>query len=423
MQGMYAHFQDALKDFFKARRNQEALFALAVALLFIAISLFQNRYILARNLTFTGYGYSSNGYGYGYGYSDNVPAVPAGFSCSGASTTSVTCTWTAVTTTMSGTEIIATDFSSYKLYQSSSDFSSTTLCPVSGSGVTTAATVTTQSTATATVSGLTANTRYNFALCAFDTNNNNSPRAAIASGSTNVSTTTSSGGSSGGGSTSPITPITTIAAPSSTATPAAPTSSSVAAEREAQVKQITSEAQTVSATAAEGLAALVGVKRSLATEQSALSLLGKAHLSVTTGTIAFVAYGTPSTVHLGAGERAGVLASFIAAYKTFPQSATQWSDLIKIGNGRWPTMTSSEAEAWAMSQFKKMYLRDANRKNANDDAAVVLMAYGLRQTKGQRNLNTEKAAIKIYKGIFKKAPATAHDWDSVRAIGYSGAKR
>ena len=58
---------------------------------------------------------------------------------------------------------------------------------------------------------------------------------------------------------------------------------------------------------------------------------------------------------------------------------------------------------------------------ANDKAAVNIMAYGLRPA--QRNMNSEKTAILSFKYIFKKTPSTAQDWDEVRAIAYSGAKR
>jgi hypothetical protein len=60
-------------------------------------------------------------------------------------------------------------------------------------------------------------------------------------------------------------------------------------------------------------------------------------------------------------------------------------------------------------------------KHPNDNAAVTVMAYGLRSAR--RNMNSEKSAIFIYKRIFKKAPTEAVDWDAVRAIAYSGAKR
>ena len=57
----------------------------------------------------------------------------------------------------------------------------------------------------------------------------------------------------------------------------------------------------------------------------------------------------------------------------------------------------------------------------HDNAAVTVMAYGLRPA--NRNLNSEKAAIFTFKYIYKKSPATAEEWDVVRAIAYSGAKR
>jgi len=60
-------------------------------------------------------------------------------------------------------------------------------------------------------------------------------------------------------------------------------------------------------------------------------------------------------------------------------------------------------------------------KQANDNAAVNIMAYGLRPA--QRNTASEKIAILSFKYIFKKTPVSAQDWDEVRAISYSGAKR
>jgi hypothetical protein len=58
---------------------------------------------------------------------------------------------------------------------------------------------------------------------------------------------------------------------------------------------------------------------------------------------------------------------------------------------------------------------------ANDNAAVTIMAYGLRNT--VRNTDSEKASIKTFNAIYKKTPVSAIDWDIVRAIAYSGAKR
>jgi hypothetical protein len=92
----------------------------------------------------------------------------------------------------------------------------------------------------------------------------------------------------------------------------------------------------------------------------------------------FIHYGTPTTIPLGAGERAGSIASFNSAFNRLPDSNLDWQDVVKIGNGRWTTQTSAAAEARAKISFKKVYLREPNMKQANDNAAVNIMAYGLR---------------------------------------------
>lgn len=135
----------------------------------------------------------------------------------------------------------------------------------------------------------------------------------------------------------------------------------------------------------------------------------------------FIAYGTANTKKLGEGERAGVLDSYKAAYGKLPTTKSDWTDVLKIANGRFPGQISAAAEAKAKIEFKKIYLRDPNLNNQNDKAAINVMAYGLRPDK--RNTNSEKAAILSFKAIFKKNPVSASDWDKVRAIAYSGAKR
>jgi hypothetical protein len=135
----------------------------------------------------------------------------------------------------------------------------------------------------------------------------------------------------------------------------------------------------------------------------------------------FIEFGTPTTQKLGAGERAGVINSYLAAFGRIPSTDDHWQDVIKIANGRWPAEKSSTAESKASVKFKKIYLKNANMKNANDNAAVTVMSYGLRPV--NRNMNSEKSAILSFKHIYKKAPTTAEDWDIVRAIAYSGAKR
>ena len=124
---------------------------------------------------------------------------------------------------------------------------------------------------------------------------------------------------------------------------------------------------------------------------------------------------------LGASERAGVVSSYKKAFGKVPATEAEWSDAIKIGNGRWPTERSAAAEAQAAAEFKKVYKRTANMQQTNDNVAVTVIAYGLRP--GNRNLNSERAAIKSFKAIYGHTPVSALAWDIVRAIAYSGAKR
>ncbi|MDD5071857.1 MAG: hypothetical protein PHQ42_03940, partial [Patescibacteria group bacterium] len=135
----------------------------------------------------------------------------------------------------------------------------------------------------------------------------------------------------------------------------------------------------------------------------------------------FIAYGTDTTLKLGEGERAGVVNSYKSAFGKLPATETEWSDAIKIANGRWPSETNEQTEGNAEAAFKKIYLRNPDRTNPHDDAAVTVMAYGLRPA--NRNLDSEKAAIRIFRAIYGYSPKNASAWDIVRAIAYSGATR
>jgi hypothetical protein len=135
----------------------------------------------------------------------------------------------------------------------------------------------------------------------------------------------------------------------------------------------------------------------------------------------FIVYGTETTDKLGAGERAGVINSYKAAFGKLPTTQSEWEDAIKIANGRWPGETSQVAEDNAKTEFKKVYLRDADMDNANDNAAVTIIAYGLRPD--IRYLDNERAGIKSFEHVYGYKPISAIDWDIVRAIAYSGAAR
>jgi hypothetical protein len=138
----------------------------------------------------------------------------------------------------------------------------------------------------------------------------------------------------------------------------------------------------------------------------------------------FITYGVDeNTKKLGAGERAAVIHSFKAAFKKLPETEEELADAIKIANGRWPSLKSEEAERQAKEHFKKIYKRIADMDNPHDNAAITIMAYGLRQRAENRNLDNERKAIRIFRHIWKHNPSSTEDWNMVQAIAYSGADR
>lgn len=135
----------------------------------------------------------------------------------------------------------------------------------------------------------------------------------------------------------------------------------------------------------------------------------------------FIAYGTPATQTLGVGERAGVIQSFTEAYGHAPQSDEDWVDVIKIANGRWPSRRNPEREGLAESRFEQIYLRPSSRDQEPDDAAIVIMSYGVRPP--ERNIAQEQSGLPLFTEIFNRMPDSAFDWDTIRAILHSGASR
>lgn len=138
----------------------------------------------------------------------------------------------------------------------------------------------------------------------------------------------------------------------------------------------------------------------------------------------FITYGSDdNTKKLGAGERAAVVYSYKDAYDKLPTTEAELTDVIKIASGRWPSATSADAEAQAKVQFQKIYLRPADMSNAHDNAAVTIMAYGLRQKAINRNLGSEAVGIKTFKSIYSHTPQTTAEWNIMQAVTYSGASR
>lgn len=130
---------------------------------------------------------------------------------------------------------------------------------------------------------------------------------------------------------------------------------------------------------------------------------------------------TPRTFPQLLGYWRESVALFTGMFGHEPSSAKDWEDILKIALGRWPTQRVESLELKAMAIFRQVYLRSADMTDRHDNAAVTIMAYGLRPM--PRNINSEISAVNIYVAIFKRLPQTAQDWSVVRAIAYSGATR
>lgn len=138
----------------------------------------------------------------------------------------------------------------------------------------------------------------------------------------------------------------------------------------------------------------------------------------------FITYGVDeNTQQLGEGERAAVIHSYKSAFDKLPETEDELADAVRIANGRWPSLTSQSAEDKAKQSFRTIYQRDPDMDNPNDNAAVTVMAYGLRQKATNRNLDSERTGIQIFKDIFGHTPATTDEWNIMQAITYSGATR
>lgn len=158
--------------------------------------------------------------------------------------------------------------------------------------------------------------------------------------------------------------------------------------------------------------------------RSLLSDLGQVLDDIKQALNDFITYGVDeNTQSLGAGERAAVIYSYKSAFDKLPETEDELADAIRIANGRWPEKTNTEAENRAKASFRTVYQRDPDMDNPNDNAAVTVMAYGLRQKAQNRNLNSERNGINIFKGIFGRLPESTEDWNIMQAITYSGATR
>ena len=138
----------------------------------------------------------------------------------------------------------------------------------------------------------------------------------------------------------------------------------------------------------------------------------------------FITYGIDdNTKRLGAGERTAVVYSYNVAFGKLPETEEELTDMVKIANGYWPTITNEKAEEKAKTEFQKIYKKIPDMSDAHDDAAITVMAYGLRQRAENRNLDSERNGIKTFKNIYGHNPSNTEEWNILQAITYSGSSR
>lgn len=141
----------------------------------------------------------------------------------------------------------------------------------------------------------------------------------------------------------------------------------------------------------------------------------------------FIYEGTKNSQKIGIGERMSVIKSFYYAFGHFPKTELDWQDVIKISAGRWPTQRNSNREEEMKKIFEKIYLRQPDMKNQNDNAMITVATYGLRPQ--STNYKKQQTAWNYYEDcvedgeFFSEKWKYQKMWDIIRAVAYSGAKR
>lgn len=144
----------------------------------------------------------------------------------------------------------------------------------------------------------------------------------------------------------------------------------------------------------------------------------------------FAVYGSLSTVKWldksqgwTQNERLYLLESYERIYKKLPASRADWRDCLLMANSERPKQISKSAEEKAVRSFKTVYKRLPNFRASQqaDTRAFNFIAYGLRSK--NKDAKKEAVAARAFQTIFKRKPFKPEDWDVVRAVAYSGAKR
>ncbi|MBT5502723.1 hypothetical protein HN858_00020 [Candidatus Falkowbacteria bacterium] len=135
----------------------------------------------------------------------------------------------------------------------------------------------------------------------------------------------------------------------------------------------------------------------------------------------FIAYGTTNSTGMSVRDRKGVVGDYFDIYGRVPASTTDWYDIDLILTSHKPTQRQISAEQTALVDFTKVYKRLPDFNNIYDEWALYYIGYNIRNV--VRNLDSERAAIGSFKGVYGYVPSTSHHWSIMRAIAYTGASR
>jgi hypothetical protein len=130
----------------------------------------------------------------------------------------------------------------------------------------------------------------------------------------------------------------------------------------------------------------------------------------------FIRVGTPTSLRLGEGERAGLVTSYKESFEHTPRSRADWEDVIRLANGLPPIKRNLKVENKANRLFAQIFKRSRLLNNEIDTRSFNILAYGMRPF--VRNLSKEKNAISVFINEYHKRPTTNQDWNIVRAIAY-----
>lgn len=416
-----------LSDPQQKRRWQGGL-GLLVFAFFVLSSVVVSRTVQALNLAAGNYGYYGGTYGYNASVasSDQVPAT-VGSQAVGVGDSQAVVSWAEVTTTRTA----ATSYDNHSTYRVVYNTTDNVITAYgsnngsaslpSGASAWTSSNDTllaTRGTIRTTITGLTNDTAYYFAVYACDTNVNcsDAPSASVTG-----TPAAGGGGGGGGGGTSAGAASGAIAAAPAAAAPAAAPAAAVA-----------SVATSVAQDAAQ-LAQAVGVARNTASEASNATRVASSasefgvSLAANVSTVAtnFVTYGTTAQAvqKLGSGERLAVVRDILETLGS--RVANNAGDFLlaaeQISSGKKPTIRNLSKEVAQAGIARDRYFKPLTGisapdfKNAKHDLAWNTMLYRVRFS---RDLNKERVGIGKFRVVFKRLPTSPMDWATVRAWGY-----